>query len=97
MGPFRDLSFTLRSGSEPKSSPGGSEVAKLTPEGSGEAERSPWGSGELGTSSVGPDWAVAALTIILDEPRPMSFDSSLMVTVLSVTDSLLHIFSLSYV
>jgi hypothetical protein len=57
------------------------------PEGSGEAERSPGGSDELGTSSVGSDWAVATLTIILDGPRPMSFDSCLMGTILSVPES----------
>jgi hypothetical protein len=67
---------------------GWSEDARPTLEGSGEAERPPRGSDEPGTSSVGPDWAVAALIIILGGPRLMSFDSYLMGTVLLVPDTL---------
>jgi hypothetical protein len=62
----------------------GPEEARPSPEGLGEAEHPPGGSDEPGTSAVGPDWAVAAFTIILGGPRPMSFD--LMGTVLSVPD-----------
>jgi hypothetical protein len=93
MGPFRDLSSTPESGSDPQglgeaeSSLRGSEEARPTPEGSGKVERPPGGLDKLGTSSVGLDWAVAALTIILGGPRPMSFDSCLMGTVLSVPDN----------
>jgi hypothetical protein len=89
---FRDLSSTPESGSEPQgsgeaeSSLGGSEEVRPTLEGSGEAERPPGGSDEPGTSSVGPDWAVAAFTIILGGSRPMSFDSCFMGTVLLVPD-----------
>jgi hypothetical protein len=50
----------------------------------------PGRSDEPGTSSVGPDWAVATLTIILGGPRPMSFDSCLMGTIISVPDSSLR-------
>jgi hypothetical protein len=92
MGPFRDLSSTPESGSDPQgsgeveSSLVGPEEARPVPEGLGEAERPPGGSDEPGTSAVGPDWAVAVFTIILGGPRPMSFDSCLMGTVLSVPD-----------
>jgi hypothetical protein len=47
----------------------------------------PGGSDEPGTSLVGPDWAVAALTIILGRLRPIYFDSCLMGTVILVPDS----------
>jgi hypothetical protein len=92
MAPFRDLSSTPESGSdlqgsgEAESSPRGSKEARPAPEVSGEAERPPRGSDEPRTCSVGPDWAVAALPIILGGSRPMSFDSCLMGTVLSVPD-----------
>jgi hypothetical protein len=92
MSPFRDLSSTPESGSDPQgsgeveSSLVGPEEARPAPEGLGEAERPPGGSDEPGTSAVGPDWAVAVFTIILGGPRPMSFDSCLMGTVLSVPD-----------
>jgi hypothetical protein len=93
MGPFRDLSSTPKSGSDPRGRARwscllGSEEARPTPEGSGEAERPPGGSDESRTSSVGSDYAVVALMIILGGPRPMSFDSCLMGTVLSVLDTI---------
>jgi hypothetical protein len=59
---------------------------RLAPKRSGEAERLPEGSDEPGTFSVGPDWAVAALTIILGGLRLMSFDSCLMGSVILVPD-----------
>jgi hypothetical protein len=46
----------------------------------------PEGSDEPGTFSVGPDWAVATLAIILGGLRPMSFDSCLMGNVILVPD-----------
>jgi hypothetical protein len=54
--------------------------------GSGGTERSPGGSDEPRTSSVGPDWPVAALMIILGGLRSMSFDFYLMGTIISVPD-----------
>jgi hypothetical protein len=50
-------------------------------------ERSPRGLDEPRTSSIGPDWAVAALMIISGRLRPMSFDSYLMGTIILVPDS----------
>jgi hypothetical protein len=82
-GPSRDLCSTPKSGSnsqgssEVESSPRSKE-ARPVPEGLGEAERLPRGSDEPRTSLVGPNWAVATLTIILGGLRPMSFDSCLM-------------------
>jgi hypothetical protein len=48
------------------------------------------GPGEPGTLLVGPDWAVATLTIILGGLRLMSFNSYLMGTIILVPDSSLR-------
>jgi hypothetical protein len=77
MGSFRDLFSTPESRSDPQgsgeveSSLGGSEETRPASKGSSEVERPSGGSDEPETSFVGPDWAVAAFTIILDGPRPM--------------------------
>jgi hypothetical protein len=80
MGPFRDLSSTPESGSDPRGRARRSRLLEgqkrrdKRQKGRREAERPLGGSDEPGTSSVGPDWAVAVFTIILGGARAMSFD-----------------------